>query len=158
MIKNKYSLPRVDDLFDQLKRAIDFSKTDLRSDYHQLKIKESDVPKLTFWTRYDHYELVVIPFNLTNSPAAFMDPMNKVFKEYMDKFVIVFINNNLINSKTWEEHEEHLRMVLQKLQEHQWYVMFSKCEFWLDYEAFLGYVISKEEVIVNPTKMAVARE
>ena len=112
MIKNKYLLPRVDDLFDQLKRATAFSKTDLRSDYHQLKIKENDVPKSTFWTRYDHYKLGVMPFDLTNAPAAFMDHLNRIFKKYLDKFVVVFIIDIFIYSKTWEEHEEHLRMVL----------------------------------------------
>ena len=99
-----------------------------------------------------------MPFDLTNAPAAFMDLMNRVFTEYLDKFVIVFINDILIYSKKWEEHEEHLRMVLQMLREHQWYTKFSKCKFWLDYEEFLGYVISKEKVIMGAAKMAAVRE
>ena len=157
-IKNKYPLPRLDDLFDQLKSATIFLNIDLRSGYHQLKIKESDVPKSTFRTRYGHYGFVVMPFGLTNAPAAFMDLMNRVFKEYLDKFIIVFIDDILIYSKTRGEHEEHLRMVLQTLREHQLYAKFLKCEFCLDYVAFLSHMISKERVMVDPAKVAAVRE
>ena len=115
MIKNKYPLPRVDDLFEQLKGATIFSKIDLRSSYHQLKIKESDVPKSTFRTRSGHYEFVVMPFGLTNAFVAFIDLINGVFKEYLDKFIIVFIDDILLYLKTRCDHEEHLRMVLQIL-------------------------------------------
>jgi hypothetical protein len=128
-IKNKYPLPRIDDLFDQLKGACVFSKIDLRSGYHQLKIHASDIPKTTFTTRYGLYEYTVMSFGLTNAPAYFMYLMNKVFIEYLDKFVVVFIDDILIFSKNEEEHAEHLRLVLQKLREHKLYAKRSKYEF-----------------------------
>jgi hypothetical protein len=111
-IKNKYPLPRIEDLFDQMKGASIFSKIDLRSGYHRLKIRESDISKTAFCTRYGLYEYTVMSFRLTNAPAYFMYLMNKVFMEYLDRFIIVFIDNI---SKTMEEHEEHLRLVLEKL-------------------------------------------
>jgi hypothetical protein len=114
-IKNKYPLPRIEDLFDQMKGASIFSKIDLRSGYHQLKIQESDIPKTTFHTRYGLYEYTVMSFGLTNAPAYFMYLMNKVLMEYLDKFIVVFIDDILIFSKMMEEHEEHLRLVLEKL-------------------------------------------
>ena len=117
-VKNRYPLPRIDDLFGQLKGSSVFSKIDLRSGYHQLKIKETDVPKSAFRTGYGHYEFLVMPFGLTNAPAAFMDLMNRVFKAYLDKFVIVFINDILIYSRSREEHAIHLRTVLSTLSEH----------------------------------------
>ena len=107
-IKNRYPLPRIDDLFDQMKGATVFSKIDLRSGYHNLQIKEDDVFKITFKTRFGHYELTILPFGLTNAPVVFMSLMNKVFREYLDKFVQVFINDILIYSRMMEEHEEHL--------------------------------------------------
>jgi hypothetical protein len=116
-IKNKYPLPRIDDLFGQLKGACVFSKIDLRSGYHQLKIRASNILKPAFITRYGLYEYMVMSFGLTNAPAYFMYLMNKVFMEYLDKFVVVFIDNTLIFSKNEEEHDEHLRIVLQKLRE-----------------------------------------
>ena len=116
-IKNKYPLPRIDDLFDQLKGACCFSKIDLRSGYHQLKIKPEDIPKTAFRTRYGHYEFLVMSFGLTNAPIAFMDLMNRVYKEYLDKFVIVFIDDILIYSKTKDDHARHLRIALQRLRE-----------------------------------------
>jgi len=153
-IKNKYPLPRIEDLFDQLKGVCVFSKIDLRSGYHQLRIKPSDIPKTAFTTRYGLYEYTVMSFGLTNAPAYFMYLMNKVFMEYLDKFVVVFIDDILIYSKTEEEHEEHLRLVLQKLREHQLYAKLSKCDFWLKEVSFLGHVISNGGVAVSPKNVA----
>ena len=118
-IKNNYPLPMINDLFDQLQRAKVFSKMDLRLGYHQLKIREKDIPKTAFTTRYGLYEYTVMSFGLTNAPAYFMSMMNKVFMEYLDKFVVVFIDDIMVYSKNEEEHKEHLRLVLEKLREHQ---------------------------------------
>jgi hypothetical protein len=150
---NKYPLPRIDDLFDQLQGAQIFSKIDLRSSYHQLKIKLDDVPKTAFRTRYGHYEFLVMPFGLTNAPAAFMDLMNRMFKPFLDHFVVVFIDDILIYSKSKEDHERHLRLVLQVLKEKKLYAKLKKCEFWLDSVAFLGHVISKDGISVDPKKV-----
>ena len=152
-VKNKYPLPRIDDLFDQLQGAQCFSKVDLRSGYHQLRIREQDVPKTAFRTRYGHYEFLVMSFGLTNAPAAFMDLMNRVFKPYLDRFVIVFIDDILVYSKSREEHEQHLRLVLQTMREKQLYAKFSKCEFWLSSVTFLGHVVSKDGIQVDPSKV-----
>ena len=130
-----------------------FSKIDLRLGYHQLKIRSKDVPKTTFRTRYGHYEFLVMPFGLTNAPAVFMDLMNRIFQPYLDQFVIVFIDDILIYSGSKEDHEEHLRVVLQILRENQLYAKFSKCQFWLDSVAFLGHVISAEGISVDPQKI-----
>lgn len=152
-IKNKYPLPMINDLFDQLQGAKVFSKIDLRSGYHQLKIREKDIPKTTFTTRYGLYEYTVMSFGLTNAPAYFMSMMNKVFMEYLDKFVVVFIDDIMVYSKNEEEHKEHLRLVLEKLREQQLYAKFSKCEFWLKEVGFLGHVISGEGIAVDPSKI-----
>jgi hypothetical protein len=152
-IKNKDPLPRIEDLFDQMKGASIFSKIDLRSGYHQLKIRESDIPKTAFRTRYGIYEYTVMSFGLTNAPAYFMYLMNKVFMEYLDRFIVVFIDDILIFSKTMEEHEEQLRLVLEKLRSNQLYVKFSKCEFWLTEVSFFGHVISAGGVSVDPGKV-----
>ncbi|KAL0551689.1 hypothetical protein IC582_010778 [Cucumis melo] len=152
-VKNRYPLPRIDDLFDQLQGATVFSKIDLRSGYHQLRIKDEDVPKTAFRSRYGHYEFIVMSFGLTNAPAVFMDLMNRVFREFLDTFVIVFIDDILIYSKTEAEHEEYLRMVLQKLRDNKLYAKFSKCEFWLKQVSFLGHVVSKAGVSVDPAKI-----
>jgi hypothetical protein len=154
-IKNKYPLPRIDDLFDQLQGAQVFSKIDLRSGYHQLKIKSEDIPKTAFRTRYGHYEFLVMPFGLTNAPAAFMDLMNKVFHEYLDCFVIVFIDDILVYSKSLEEHEDHLRIVLQILRDKKLYAKLKKCEFWLNQVVFLGHVVFKDGITVDPSKIEV---
>ena len=152
-IKNKCPLPRVDDLFDQLQGARVFSKIDLRSGYHQLRIANVDVPKTAFRTRYGHYEFLVMPFGLTNAPAVFMALMNKVFRPYLDKFVIVFIDDILVYSRDEEEHANHMRLVLQTLREKQLYAKFNKCEFWLDQVVFLGHIVSGEGIKVDPKKI-----
>ncbi|WP_424955321.1 reverse transcriptase family protein, partial [Enterobacter hormaechei] len=140
-IKNKYPLPRIDDLFDQLQGASIFSKIDLRSGYHQLLVRESDVSKTAFCTRYGLFEFLVMPFGVTNAPAIFMDLINRVFRPYLDKFIIVFIDDILIYSKTPEDHEQHLRIALQTLREHKLYAKYEKCDFWLKEVKFLGHVV-----------------
>ncbi|KAJ0680361.1 putative nucleotidyltransferase, Ribonuclease H [Helianthus annuus] len=152
-IKNRYPLPRIDDLFDQLQGATCFSKIDLRSGYHQLRVLEEDVPKTAFRTRYGHYEFVVMPFGLTNAPAVFMDLMNRVCKAYLDRFVIVFIDDILIYSKTQAEHEQHLRLILELLRTEHLYAKFSKCEFWLQEVQFLGHTVNKLGIHVDPAKI-----
>jgi hypothetical protein len=152
-IKNKYPLPWIEDLFDQMKGGSVFSKIDLRSGYHQLKIWESDIPKTAFRTWYGLYEYIVMPFGLTNTPAYFMYLMNKVFMEYLDKFVVVFIDDILVFSKMKEEHEKHLRLVLEKLRSNKLYTKFSKCEFWLTKVAFLEHVVSAGGLSVDPGKV-----
>jgi hypothetical protein len=152
-IKNKYLLPRIDDLFDQLKRAKYFSKIDLRSEYYQLRIRHEDVPKTAFMTRYGQHEFTVMPFRLTNAPAYFMNLMNKVVMEELDKFVVVFIDDILVYSQSVEEHGQHLRIVLGKLRDHQLYTKFSKCDFWLQKVSFLGHILTAEGVAVDPEKV-----
>jgi RNase H-like domain found in reverse transcriptase/Reverse transcriptase (RNA-dependent DNA polymerase)/Retroviral aspartyl protease/Integrase zinc binding domain/Retrotransposon gag protein len=152
-IKNKYPLPRIDDLLDQLAGASVFSKIDLRSGYHQIRVRAEDVPKTAFRTRYGHYEFLVMPFGLTNAPAVFMDYMNRIFRPYLDKFVVVFIDDILIYSKSVEEHREHLHSVLRILRDHTLYAKLSKCEFWLKEVKFLGHVVSAEGVAVDPSKV-----
>ena len=156
-VKNKYPLPHIDDLFDQLQGASLFSKIDLRSGYHQLKIRASDIPKTALRTRYVHYEFLVMSFGLTNAPAAFMELMNGVFRPYLDSFVIVFIDDILVYYKTEEDHVRHLRIVLQRLREEKLYAKFSKCEFWLTSVTFLGHVVSKEGIRVDPAKIEAVR-
>jgi hypothetical protein len=129
-----------------------FSKIDLRSGYHQLKVQECDILKTAFVSRYGLYEFTVMSFVLTNAPAYFMYMMNKVFMEYLDKFVMVFIDDILVYSRSEEEHEGHLRLVLQKLRGHKLYAKLSKYEFWLKQVAFLGYAISKGGISVDPSK------
>jgi hypothetical protein len=152
-VKNKYPLPRIEDLFDHMRGARVFSKIDLRSGYHQMKIRPSDIPKTTFSTRYGLYEFTVMSFGLTNALAYFMNLMNKVFMEYLDKFVVVFIDDILIYSKSYSDHEEHLRLVLQKLRDNQLYAKYSKCEFWIDEVPFLGHIISHGGITVDPAKV-----
>eukprot|EP00253_Pinus_taeda_P020635 PITA_20635 len=155
--QNKYPLPRIDELFDQVKGAKVFSKIDLRSGYHQIRIKEEDISKTAFRTRYGHYEFVVLPFGLTNAPATFMCLMNRVFHRFLDKFVLIFIDDILIYSRSHEEHKEHLRMVLQTLREHQLYAKFSKCDFFEEIQ-YLGHVITKEGIAVDPEKIKTIME
>ncbi|GJV56538.1 putative reverse transcriptase domain-containing protein [Tanacetum coccineum] len=150
---NRYPLPRIDDLFDQLQGSSIYSKIDLRSGYHQLRVREQDIPKTAFRTRYGHYEFQVMPFGLTNAPAVFMDLMNRVCKPYLDKFVIVFIDDILIYSKNEKEHEEHLKAILGLLKEEKLYAKFSKCDFWIPKVQFLGHVIDSRGIHVDPAKI-----
>jgi hypothetical protein len=157
-VKNKYPLPRIDDIFDQLKGARIFSKIDLRSGYHQVRIKDWDINKTAFRTRYGHYEFTVVPFGLTNTLVVFMCLMNGVFRDYLDKFVIVFLDDILVYSKSEEEHEQHLRMVLQVLREHQLYAKLSKCSFYQRQIHYLGHIISEEGIVVDPKKVEAIQE
>jgi hypothetical protein len=152
-IKNKYPLPCIDILFDQLAGAKVFSKIDLRSGYHPIKIKPSDIPKTAFSTRYGLYEYLVMSFGLTNTLAYFMYLMNSVFMPELNKFVVVFIDDILIYSKNLEDHARHLHIILQRLREHHVYAKFSKCEFWLDTVKFLGHTISSDGICVDPSKV-----
>ncbi|GJT08267.1 putative reverse transcriptase domain-containing protein [Tanacetum coccineum] len=152
-VKNRYPLPGIDDLFDQIQGSIIYSKIDLRSGYHQLIVREQDIPKTAFQTRYGHYKFQVIPFELTNAPAIFMDLMNRVCKPYLDKFVIVFIDDTLIYSKDKKEHEEHLKSILELLKKEKLYAKFSKCEFWIPKVQFLGHVIDSKGIHMDPAKI-----
>ncbi|KAD4179563.1 hypothetical protein E3N88_28154 [Mikania micrantha] len=152
-VKNRYPLPRIDDLFDQLQGASWFSKIDLRSGYHQLKVKEEDIPKTAFRTRYGHYEFLVMSFGLTNAPAAFMDLMNRVCRPMLDRSVIVFIDDILIYSKNEGDHACHLREVLETLRKEKLYAKFSKCAFWLCEVQFLGHVVCADGILVDPSKV-----
>ncbi|GJS41264.1 putative reverse transcriptase domain-containing protein [Tanacetum coccineum] len=152
-VKNRYPLPRINDLFDQLQGLSVYSKINLRSGYHQLHIKDEDIPITAFRTRYGHFELQVMPFGLTNAPVVFMDLMNRVCKPYLDKFVIVFIDDILVYSKDEEEHRKHLKIVLELLKKERLYAKFSKCDFWLDSVQFLGHVIDRNGVHVDPAKI-----
>ncbi|GJR63805.1 putative reverse transcriptase domain-containing protein [Tanacetum coccineum] len=150
-------LPRLppprQDVFDQLQGSSVYYKIDLRSEYHQLRIKEEDIPITAFRTRYGHFEFQVMPFGLTNAPAVFMDLMNRVCKPYLDKFVIAFIDDILVYSKDEEEHGKHLKIVLELLKKERLYAKLSKCDFWLDSVQFLGHVIDRSGVHVDPAKI-----
>ncbi|GJU52464.1 putative reverse transcriptase domain-containing protein [Tanacetum coccineum] len=152
-VKNRYPLPRIDDLFDQLQGSSVYSKIDLRSGYHQLRVRDEDIPKTAFRTRYGHYEFQVMPFGLTNAPAVFMDLMNRVCKPYLDKFVIVFIDDILIYSRNKEEHANHLRIILELLKKEKLYAKFSKCDFWIHIVQFLGHLIDSQGLHVDPAKI-----
>ena len=153
MIQNRYPLSRIDELFDQLRGVRVYSKIDLRTSYHQLRVREADIPKTAFRTRYGHFEVTVMPFGLTNAPAAFMDLMHRIFQPYLDQFVVVFMDDILIYSQSEWEHEYHLRIVLQLLRDHQLYAKFSKCEFWLIEVRFLGHVVSASGASVDLEKV-----
>ncbi|GJU16186.1 putative reverse transcriptase domain-containing protein [Tanacetum coccineum] len=152
-IKNCYPLPRIDDLFDQLQGSSTYSKIDLRSGYHQLRVRDEDIPKTAFRTRYGHYEFQVMPFGLTNVPVVLMDLINRVCKPYLDKFVIVFIDDILIYSRNKEEHANHLRIILELLKKEKLYAKFSKCDFWISIMQFLGHVIDSQGIHVDPAKI-----
>ncbi|KAK1415010.1 hypothetical protein QVD17_30779 [Tagetes erecta] len=152
-VKNRYPLPRIDDLFDQLQGSGVYSKIDLRSGYHQLRVRDEDITKTAFRTRYGHYEFAVMPFGLSNAPAVFMDLMNRVCKPYLDKFIIVFIDDILIYSKNETDHVEHLRLTLELLKREQLYAKLSKCEFWIREVHFLGHVVNEKGIHVDPAKV-----
>ena len=143
-------MPRIDDLFDQMRGARVYSKIDLRTGYHQLRVREVDIPKTEFKTQYGHFEFTVMPFGLTNAPVAFMDLMHRVFQPYLDQFIMVFNDDILIYSKSEEKHEGYLRIVLQVLRDHKLYSKFSKCEFWLTKVKFLRRMVSTSGVSVDP--------
>ncbi|CAN4103785.1 unnamed protein product [Withania somnifera] len=134
-----------------------FSKIDLRSRYHRLRIRSKDIPKTAFRTRYGHYEFLLMSFGLTNAPATFMDPMHRVLKTYLDSFMIMFIDDILVYLRSESDHKQHPRLILQTLREHKLYAKFSKCEFWLESVVFLGHVVSKASVSVDPVKIQAVR-
>ena len=146
-------MPRIDDLFDQLKGSRSFFKIDLRSGYNQLRVREEDITKTAFLTQYSHYEFLVMPFGLIDAPAVLMDLMNQIFHEFLDRFVVIFVDDILIYSPSEEEHEEHLQIVLELLRAHKLYAKFGKCEFWLREFKFLGHVVSREWVTVDSFKI-----
>ncbi|GKA84871.1 putative reverse transcriptase domain-containing protein, partial [Tanacetum coccineum] len=156
-VKSRYQVPRIDDLFDQLQGACYFSKIDLRLGYHQLRMHEDDIPKTAFRTRYGHFKFTVMPFGLTNAPPVFMDLMNQVCKPYLDKFVIVLIDDILIYSKTKEGHEVHVKLVLELLRTEKLYAKFSKCEFCLQEVHFLRDVVNQSGIHVEPSKIEVVK-
>ena len=152
-VKNSYPLPRIDKLLDRLGGAKVFSKIDLRSGYHQIRIAQGDVEKTAFRTRYGHFQFKVMPFGLTNAPATFMHLMNSIFQKHLDKFVVVFLDDILIYSKNMEEHAEHLRLTLDILREHQLYGKLSKCDFAKESIEFLGHVVTPKGIKVDPKKV-----
>jgi hypothetical protein len=152
-IKNKYPLPCIDLLFDEIAGAQVFSKIDLCSGYHQIKIRAKDIPKTAFSMRYSLYEYLIMSFGLTNAQEHFIYLMNSIFMPELDKFVMVFIDDILIYSKSTEEHEEHLQVVLQRQWDHQLYTKFRKCEFWINEVLFLRHMISPEGIVVDPSKV-----
>jgi hypothetical protein len=149
-IKNKYPFPNINDLFDQLIGVAFFSNIDLRSGYHQVRIKDEDIHKTGFRTRYEHYEFVVVPFGLTNATTTFMCLMNSVLNKYLDKFVLVFVDDILVYSKNREEHEAHLRMVLHVQRDHMLYAKFNKCDLFQKEIQYLGHILSSQGVEVDP--------
>jgi hypothetical protein len=157
-VKNKYPLPRIDDLLDQLKDAKIFLKIDLRSGYHQVRIKDEDIIKTTFRTGYGHYEFAVVPFGSSNAPFVFMCLVDGVFRDYLEKFFIVFLDDISVYSKTEEEHEKHLRMVLQVLREQQLYAKLRMCSFYQRQIHYLGHIISEEGIVVDSEKVEAIQE
>ena len=153
MIKNRYPLSRIDELFDQLKGARVYSKIDLHTGYHQLRVREADIPKIAFRMRYGHFEFTMMPFGLMNALVLFMDLMHRVFQPYLDQFSIVFVDDIFIYSQFEEEHEDYLRIVLQALREHRLYAKISKSEFYVTEMKFLGHVVSASGVSVAPEKV-----
>jgi len=157
-IKNKYPLPRIDDMLDRVGGSKYFSKIDLRSGYHQIKIAEEDIYKTAFRTRYGHFEFKVMPFGLTNAPATFQSMMNNLFQEYIDKFVSIYIDDILVFSKSKEEHLEHLKIVLDILRDAKLYGKMSKSEFFKTEMEFLGHIVTRDGIKVDPHKVQVVRD
>ncbi|CAA7028484.1 unnamed protein product [Microthlaspi erraticum] len=156
--KNMYPLPMIGELLDHLRGATWFSKMNLASDYHQILIDEADVRKTAFRTRYEHFEFVVMPFGLTNGPAAFMRLMNDVFREYLDMFVIIFIDDILVYLRGPKEHKTHVRLVLRKLQKLKLFAKLGKCSFWQQQMGFLGLIVFAKGVSVDPAKIEAIRD
>ncbi|GJU00757.1 putative reverse transcriptase domain-containing protein, partial [Tanacetum coccineum] len=156
-VKNHYPLPRIDDLFNQLQGSSVYSKINLRSGYHQLRVRDEDIPKTAFRTIYGHYEFQVMPFGLTNAPAVFMDLMNRVCKPYLDKFIIVFIDDILIYSCNEEEHANHLRIILESLRKEKLYAKFSKCDFYIRMVQFIGHLIDSQGLHLDPAKIEIVK-
>ena len=152
-IKNRYPLPRVDEMFDRLSRAKYFTKLDLRAGYWQIRIAEADIPKTAFRTRYGHHEWLVMPFGLTNAPATFQTLMNRILHQFLDQFVVVYLDDILVYSNTLEEHMAHLRAVLQKLRENQLYSKVSKCEFGRQQVEYLGHIVGEGTIRMDPAKL-----
>lgn len=157
-IKNRYPLPRIDELFDRLQGAKYFSKIDLRSGYHQIRIADEDIPKTAFRTRYGHFEFLVLPFGLTNAPATFMTLMHDIFRPYLDDFIVIYLDDILVFSKTKEDHIQHLRTVLEVLRKHQLYAKLSKCDFLKTEVDFLGHVVTPEGIKMDPKKLTAIQD
>nr|CAN67535.1 hypothetical protein VITISV_032523 [Vitis vinifera] len=157
-VKNKYLIPLIDDLFDQLGRARYFTKLDLRSGYYQVRIAEGDEPKTTCVTRYGSYEFLMMPFGLTNAPAMFCTLMNKIFHPYLDKFVVVYLDDIVIYSNTLKEHEEHLRKVFKILRQNELYVKKEKCSFAKEEVSFLGHRIKDGKLMMDDSKVKAIQE
>jgi len=153
MVRTRCPLPRINNLFDELRGTGTFSKIDLHSGYHQLGIKDEDIPEIAFRSRYGHYEFVVMPYGLSNTPAALMDIIDRVFKPYLDQFAVVFIDDKLIYTKTPEDHTHHLRTSLEIRRKNKLYAKLTKCEFWLGQVKFLGHVVPNEGVSMGPQKI-----
>jgi len=154
-IKNRYLLPRIYDLMDQLVGAEVFGKIDLRSGYHQIRVKAEDISKTAFRTRYGHYEYSVMPFGVTNASDVFIEYMNRIFHPYLDQFVVVFIDDILVCLKLKEEHAQYFRIILHTLKEKKLFAKLSKCDFWLREVSFLGHVIPKGGIAEDPSKVDV---
>jgi hypothetical protein len=157
-VKNKYPLPRTDELFDRLRGAKYFTKLDLRSGYHQIRVAPEDVPKTAFRTRYGSFQFRVLPFGLTNAPATFQALMNSVFAEFLDDFIVVYLDDILIFSKTKEEHERHVRLALDRLREHKLYAKASKCEFMKQVMPFLGHTLTPDSIKVDDNKVTAIKQ
>ena len=155
MVKNCYPLPHIDDLIDQLKHVVYFTKLDLISGYHQIRVSKYDIWKTTFKTKHGLFEWLVMPFGLTNAPATFMRVMNDVFRPFIDDFVIVFLDDILIFSRTREEHVHHVRKILSVLQREKLFVKLSKCEFGKTSLVYLGYIVGGGELKIDPSKFEV---